>query len=302
MSIRVVLYEDNTALRESLCILISGLHQFALVGAFGDCLNIENEVRRLEPDVILMDIDMPGRSGIEGAYLAKQANPATEVLMLTVFDDNDKVFQAVCAGASGYLLKKTPPSKIIEAIEDIYNGGAPMTPSIARKVLELFPRQPSVNTELDKLTPREQGVLHSLAAGNSYKMVADDLGIVHADGARPFVVKIARRTQFGIRGDLPRVESRPHRPLKRFVAGELVVSVFDRADVALGRGEHLHAHAVIDDGQTVDLEGGDGGPGEAVVDGCFFLIEAAVEGVAVHEDDDIGLCGDRHREEDGEKE
>lgn len=177
MPIRVMLYEDNSALRDSLCILISGLDQFVLVGDFGDCLDIENQVRRLEPDVILMDIDMPGRSGIEGAYLAKQVNPATEVLMLTVFDDNDKVFQAVCAGASGYLLKKTPPIKIIEAIEDIYNGGAPMTPSIARKVLELFPRQPAVNTELDKLTPREQGVLHSLAAGNSYKMVADDLGI-----------------------------------------------------------------------------------------------------------------------------
>ena len=177
MPIRILLYEDNAALRDSLRILLTGLDQFDLVGAFGDCLSIEDEVRRLEPDVVLMDIDMPGRSGIEGAFLAKQVNPSAEVLMLTVFDDNDKVFQAVCAGASGYLLKKTPPVKILEAIEDIYNGGAPMTPSIARKVLELFPRQPAVNTELDKLTPREQGVLRSLAAGNSYKMVADDLGI-----------------------------------------------------------------------------------------------------------------------------
>lgn len=177
MPIRILLYEDNAALRDSLRILLTGLDQFDLVGAFGDCLNIEDEVRRFEPDVVLMDIDMPGRSGIEGAFLAKKVNPSTEVLMLTVFDDNDKVFQAVCAGASGYLLKKTPPVKILEAIEDIYNGGAPMTPSIARKVLELFPRQPAVNTELDKLTPREQGVLRSLAAGNSYKMVADDLDI-----------------------------------------------------------------------------------------------------------------------------
>jgi DNA-binding NarL/FixJ family response regulator len=177
MPIRIIIYEDNAALRDSLRILLAGLDQFDLVGAFGDCLNIEEEVRRLDPDVILMDIDMPGRSGIEGAYLAKQVNPATEVLMLTVFDDNDKVFQAICAGASGYLLKKTPPSKILEAIEDIYNGGAPMTPSIARKVLELFPRTPAVNTELDKLTPREQGVLRCLSTGNSYKMVADELNI-----------------------------------------------------------------------------------------------------------------------------
>lgn len=177
MPIRILIYEDNAPLRDSLRILLSGLDQFDLVGAFGDCLNIENEIRQLDPDVILMDIDMPGRSGIEGAYLAKQVNPATEVLMLTVFDDNDKVFHALCAGASGYLLKKTSPSKILEAIEDIYNGGAPMTPSVARKVLDLFPRQPAVNAELDKLTPREQGVLRSLSGGNSYKMVADDLSI-----------------------------------------------------------------------------------------------------------------------------
>lgn len=177
MPIRITIYEDNAPLRESMRILFTGLPNYELVGAFGDCLNIEEEVSSLEPDVILMDIDMPVRSGIEGAYLAKQANPAVEVLMLTVFDDNDKVFQAVCAGASGYLLKKTPPVRILEAIEDVYNGGAPMTPSIARKVLELFPRQPALNTELDKLTPREQSVLQSLSKGNSYKMVAHELAI-----------------------------------------------------------------------------------------------------------------------------
>lgn len=177
MAIRIMIYEDNAPLRESMSILLSGLDQFHLVGAFGDCMHIEDDVRRLDPDVILMDIGLPYRSGIEGAFLAKKTNPAVEVLMLTVFDDTDKVFDAICAGASGYLLKKTPPQKILEAIEDIYNGGAPMTPVIARKVLELFPRVPALNLELDKLTPREQEVLRSLAAGNSYKMVADDLGI-----------------------------------------------------------------------------------------------------------------------------
>lgn len=177
MAIRIIIYEDNAPLRESMSILLSGLDQFHLVGAFGDCMHIEDDVRRLDPDVILMDIGLPYRSGIEGAFLAKKNNPAVEILMLTVFDDTDKVFDAICAGASGYLLKKTPPQKILEAIEDIYNGGAPMTPVIARKVLELFPRVPALNLELDKLTPREQEVLRSLAAGNSYKMVADDLGI-----------------------------------------------------------------------------------------------------------------------------
>ncbi|NUO03648.1 MAG: response regulator transcription factor [Saprospiraceae bacterium] len=175
--IKIAIYEDNHALREALEILITGVPGFELVGAYPNCINIEADLRRAEPDVILMDIDLPERSGIEGAYIVKQQAPTVEVLMLTVFDDNDKVFQAVCAGASGYLLKKTPPAKILEAIEDIYNGGAPMTPVIARKVLQLFPRAPAVNTETDKLTPREQEVLSSLAKGNSYKMVADELGI-----------------------------------------------------------------------------------------------------------------------------
>jgi DNA-binding NarL/FixJ family response regulator len=177
MLIRIAVYEDNTALRDSIALLLAGFGHYELVGAFGNCLNIEAEVRQLLPDVILMDIDLPERSGIEGALLAKRAHPMTEVLMLTVFDDTDKVFQAICAGASGYLLKKTPPAKILEAIEDVYNGGAPMTPSIARKVLGLFPQTAAVNQELDKLTPREQEVLQSLAKGNSYKMVADDLRI-----------------------------------------------------------------------------------------------------------------------------
>lgn len=189
MPIRVVLYEDNTPLRESMRILFFGLDQFELVGSFGDCLNIEEEVVQLNPDVILMDIDLPERSGIEGAYLARRANPSVEVLMLTVFDDNDKVFQAVCAGASGYLLKKTPPVRILEAIEDIYNGGAPMTPLIARKVLELFPRQPAANTELDKLTPRELSVLKSLSRGNSYKMVAGEL-VISIETVRTHIKRI----------------------------------------------------------------------------------------------------------------
>lgn len=177
MPIRVAIYEDNKALRDSFALLLAGFNTYQLVGAFGDCLNIEAEVRQLLPDVILMDIDMPGRTGIEGALLAKRARPMTEVLMLTVFDDNDRIFDALSAGASGYLLKKTPPVKILEAIEDIYNGGAPMSSSVARKVLSIFPRTPALNAELDKLTAREQAVLQSLATGNSYKMVADALDI-----------------------------------------------------------------------------------------------------------------------------
>lgn len=177
MPIRVAIYEDNRALREALEIFISQEPDLLLTGAYADCTQVEEDLRVQEADVVLMDIDMPGRSGIEGAALVKRYFPTTEVLMLTVFDDDNKVFDAVCAGANGYLLKKTPPDKILEAIRDLYAGGAPMTPLIARKVLQLFPRTPALNTETDKLTPRELSVLENLAKGNSYKMVAAELGI-----------------------------------------------------------------------------------------------------------------------------
>lgn len=177
MPIRVAIYEDNRALREALEVFISQEPDLLLTGAYADCTQVEEDLRVREADVVLMDIDMPGRSGIEGAALVKRYFPTTEVLMLTVFDDDNKVFDAVCAGANGYLLKKTPPDKILEAIRDLYAGGAPMTPLIARKVLQLFPRTPALNTETDKLTPRELSVLENLAKGNSYKMVAAELGI-----------------------------------------------------------------------------------------------------------------------------
>lgn len=189
MPIRVAIYEDNSALREALEILIKGMTAFQLVGSHGDCLHLEQHLKVQLPDVVLMDIDLPGRSGIEGAYLVKKIAPTIEVLMLTVFDEDEKVFQAVCAGASGYLLKKAPPSKILDAIEEVYNGGAPMSPVIARKVLQLFPKTPATNTELDKLTLREKEVLVSLSKGNSYKMVAAELDI-SIDTVRTFIKRI----------------------------------------------------------------------------------------------------------------
>lgn len=189
MPIKVTIYEDNNALREALEVLIKGVDSYHLIATYADCLHIETDLTEAQPDVILMDIDLPGRSGIEGAHLVQKISPTTEVLMLTVFDDDDKIFKAICAGASGYLLKKTPPSRILEAIEEVYNGGAPMTPVIARKVLQLFPKTPAVNLELDKLTAREQEVLQSLARGNSYKMVAAELEI-SIDTVRTYIKRI----------------------------------------------------------------------------------------------------------------
>lgn len=194
MLIRVAIYEDNLALRDALEMLVGGMPGFHLTRSCPDAREIELQLAAKDVDVYLMDIDLPGRSGIEATKLVKQLSPHSEVLMLTVFDEDDKVFQALCAGASGYLLKKTPPGKIMEAIREVFDGGVPMTPSIARKVLKVFPRQASEPTEMDKLSPREQAVLQSLAKGNSYKMVASELEISN-ETVRTHVKRIYEKLQ-----------------------------------------------------------------------------------------------------------
>lgn len=175
--IRVLIFEDNAELRSSLSSLISGDKGFQLMGAFGECTGALPAVTKLKPDVVLMDIDMPGMSGLEGLRQIKQQFPDVNVLMLTVFDDDDNVFKAVQQGATGYLLKKTTPSKILEAIKEAKDGGAPMTPSVARKVLGFFPKQSEKKTDEFDLTAREREVLTLFVDGFSYKMAANELGI-----------------------------------------------------------------------------------------------------------------------------
>ena len=177
MAIKVIIYEDNRFLRQSLSALISNAKNYELCGAYENCNEVEAQVDVLKPDVVLMDIEMAGVNGIQGLKIIRKNFPKVNVLMLTVFEDNERVFEAICSGATGYLLKKTSPEKILEAIEDITNGGAPMSSTIARKVLELFPRQPARNEEIDKLTQREQQVLQLLINGYSYKMVASELNV-----------------------------------------------------------------------------------------------------------------------------
>lgn len=175
--IKVVIYEDDFAFRETLSILINGTPGYELKGAWENCNNISEHMRKLQPDVALMDINMPGTDGLEGLRIIRGCAPDVQVLMLTVFDDNERIFQSICNGASGYLLKKTPPSKILDAIEEVHNGGAPMTSSIARKILQMFPRTPARSAELDKLSMREHEILQLLMNGNSYKMIAAELNI-----------------------------------------------------------------------------------------------------------------------------
>lgn len=174
--IRIVLYEDCRDLREGMTFLLQATPGLEIVGAFPDCSNLEMQIPGLRPDVVLMDIDMPGRSGIEATPVVKALRPEAQVIMLTVFEDEDKIFQAIRNGASGYLLKRTPPTEIISAIHDVKNGGSPMTSSIARRILQFFQQTPSSaqpKPDYD-LSPREMEILKSLVKGYSYKLIASE--------------------------------------------------------------------------------------------------------------------------------
>jgi DNA-binding NarL/FixJ family response regulator len=177
-NIRVTIFEDNKHLRESLFYLVNGTPGFICTGAYPDCNDAVFHITKDTPDVVLMDIEMPGLNGIEGVKLIKRKFPDMQVLMQTVFHDETNIFNAICAGASGYILKSTTPADYIEAIRDVYNGGSPMTGSIARKVLELFQKnvQPEIKPDY-QLTPKEKEMLHFMVQGKSFKMIAEAAGI-----------------------------------------------------------------------------------------------------------------------------
>ena len=135
------------------------------------------QIRLYKPDIVLMDIDMPVTNGLEGLRNIRAEKMEVTIIMLTVFDDNDRIFQSICYGASGYILKKTAPDKMISFIQEAQEGGAPMTHSVARQVLKLFSQPFQFNIELQKLTPRENDVLSLLVRGYSYKMAAWEINI-----------------------------------------------------------------------------------------------------------------------------
>lgn len=176
MAISLFIYEDNTRLRESLELLLSGDSGFTVTGSFPDCNAVTQQMEALRPEMVIMDIDMPGMNGIEGVRRIKTDFPDTKVIMYTVFDDDNRIFDCICNGADGYLLKNTAPLKLIQALEDLAAGGVPMSPFVAQKVFQYFRTSKQDKADFN-LTPRETEILDLLVRGNSYKMIADKASI-----------------------------------------------------------------------------------------------------------------------------
>jgi len=172
LDLRVAIYDDNDALRDSLNYLLSGSPGFVVAGLYPGCDNLLSDIKANKADVVLMDIDMPGINGIQATAILKSHFPEINVLMLTSYDDSSKIFDALQSGATGYLLKKTPPAKILDAIAEVANGGVPMTANIARKVLEFFTEKKNVKSNGYDLSVREKDVLSCLVKGDSYKMIS----------------------------------------------------------------------------------------------------------------------------------
>jgi DNA-binding NarL/FixJ family response regulator len=173
MAIRIFIYDDNTDRRESIKALLRFNDELQFVGEAENCKDALSDMNIHNPHVVLMDINMPVVDGLEGLQTIKQKYPHIKVLMQTAFDDSEKIFTSIKNGASGYILKNDKPQRLLQAIEEVHEGGAVMNPSIAQKVLEYF----KPKTTQNPLTIKETDVLAHLAEGLSYKMVADKLGV-----------------------------------------------------------------------------------------------------------------------------
>lgn len=193
MHIKVIVVEDNKTIREGLSFIIDATEGMQTLATFSNIEDYLEKLPNLMPDIILMDIGLPGKNGIEGVRETIKIIPDATILMQTVYEDSDRIFDAICAGASGYLLKKTPPQKIIDAITEAHSGGSPMSSSIARKIVTFLQNKEikSNNPEI-LLTEREKEILSELTKGNSYKMIADTLNL-SIDTIRYHITKIYKK-------------------------------------------------------------------------------------------------------------
>jgi DNA-binding NarL/FixJ family response regulator len=200
--INVAIVEDNDTIRDGLAALINGTAGYTCVGRYPDCESFLAKLKDLSVDVVLMDIALPGISGIEGVKRAIEIKPDLDVLMLTIYEDSEKIFDALCAGACGYLVKKTPPSKLLEAIKEVHAGGSPMSSSIARQVIRAFKEVKETDSIKDDyyLSKREKEVLNLLAEGNNYQQIADQL-FISVDTVRHHIKNIYKKLHVNSRAE-----------------------------------------------------------------------------------------------------
>jgi DNA-binding NarL/FixJ family response regulator len=199
--IRVVIFEDNRNLRESLFNLLETSEEFTCTGAFAHCERVVENIEETQPDVILMDIELPLVNGIEAVRLIREKYTDVKILMETIFEEDEKIFQSICNGAQGYILKNTPPEEILSAIKEIYEGGAPMSPIIASKVLRMFKfNLANEKDDLFNLSTREKEILKCLVEGMSYKMIADTC-FISADTVNGHIKNIYKKLQVHSKGE-----------------------------------------------------------------------------------------------------
>ncbi len=204
MDIRVAIFEDNHLFREAMQAILNGTTGYTCCGAFPDSYLLAERIERSRPDVILMDIEMPGMSGIEATQAVRNQFPNVKVLIQTVFNDSEKIFQALCAGASGYILKSEQPGKYLEAISEVYNGGSPISISVASKVLGFFSNKNvilvSPTSEDFQLTSREKELLSLMIEGHDYKTIAEKTYISY-DTVRTHVRHIYKKLHVACRNE-----------------------------------------------------------------------------------------------------
>ena len=200
MPIRICIVEDDAGLRETIAGFIAASSGFECLDAFSSGEEGLKRIPALEPSVVLMDINLPGMNGIQCVKRLKEKMSAVQILMLTVYDSSDQIFEALAAGASGYLLKSTPPEKLLEAIEDMQQGGSPMSSHIARKVVQAF--QPAARTTplTAHLAPREQEVLDLLSKGYAYKQIAGHMDL-NIGTVRTYIRRIYEKLHVNCRTD-----------------------------------------------------------------------------------------------------
>lgn len=177
MSTKILLYDDNEALRVSLEALIEENDDFELMAMMPNAETVETDIKEMKPDVILMDIDMPVVNGVEAVKKIRKTNDKLPIIMLTVLEDNENIFNAICAGASGYIIKRYATEEIPAAIRNVLTGGAPMTGSVAKKVLQMVPQAKTTEQEKSNLSEKETAILQFLVNGYSYKMIAAETKI-----------------------------------------------------------------------------------------------------------------------------